>query len=226
MAQPTSDEKNKSWHDLTPERKKQLEMGGGLAAGAALLGGGYMAFRHHQKSEEDKKAEAWALSNWHEDAQQRTQQFNQQGPQAPFTWILAEGTNIPQGALEGGRDGDGSPLYIARAYYEGGLHLGKAGRHLGKGASIPYGGKEVEVEKYEILLADPNRVKWVDGNELQGSNPVEGGKEQDGTPLYIGQAFYENGTHPGKFSQRLGGTHIAWGGKEVACDRYRILVLN
>ncbi|KDQ08954.1 hypothetical protein BOTBODRAFT_540164 [Botryobasidium botryosum FD-172 SS1] len=226
MAQPTRNEKNTSWHDLDPERKRQLEMGGGLAAGAALLGGGYMAFRHHQKSEEDKKAEAWALSNWHEDAQQRTQQFYSQGAQASYTWVLAEGKNIPNEALEAGRDGDGSALYAARAYCEGGLHIGKAGRHLGKGASIAYAGKEVEVEKYEILLADPSKVRWVDGSEFQSTEPVEGGKEADGTPLYVAQAFYHEGTHPGKWNQRLGGAHIAWGGEEVQCDRYRVLVLN
>ena len=32
--------------------------------------------------------------------------------------------------VEGGREKNGEPLYIARAYYKDGIHPGKAGRHL------------------------------------------------------------------------------------------------
>ncbi|KAF8728510.1 hypothetical protein AX14_006535 [Amanita brunnescens Koide BX004] len=52
--------------------------------------------------------------------------------------------------VEGGREKNGEPLYIARAYYKDGIHPGKAGRHL-EDAHIPWGGKENLVHKYEIL---------------------------------------------------------------------------
>jgi hypothetical protein len=226
MAQPTEQEKRMGWNNLSPERKRQLEMGGGLVAGLGLLGGGYAMHRHHEKNEEEKKADAWAMSNWHDDAQKRTQQFYNNGPQAPFTWVLTEGDQIPDNAFQGGQDGDGSPLYIARAYYDNGLQIGKAGRHLG-GAVISYAGKEVQVPKYEVLMCDPSRVRWVDGSQFrQGGRPVEGGREEDGTPLSIAQAFHEGGTHPGKFSDKLGRAYIPWGGKELGVDQFRILCFN
>jgi len=227
-AQPTQDEKKTNWYDLDDERKKQLEIGGGLLAGAALLGGGFAAFQHHKKNQEENKAEAWAVSNWLDDAKQRTATFNSRGPQGPTTWILTQGTNIPQGAIEGGREKGGDVLYIARAYYEGGLHLGKAGRHFRKGAVIGYGGKEVEVDTFEVLLGDPRAVKWVavNSNEFQVNRLVEGGKEKDGTPLQIAQAYYKGGTHPGKYNKGFGGACIAYGGKEEIVQQFQVLILQ
>ncbi|KDQ21294.1 carbohydrate-binding module family 12 protein [Botryobasidium botryosum FD-172 SS1] len=225
-AQPTQDEKKTNWYDLDDERKKQLEIGGGLLAGAALLGGGFAAFQHHKKGQEQDKAEAWAVSNWLQDAKQRTANFNAHGPQGPTTWVLVQGTSIPRGAIEGGREKDGTPLYIARCYYEGGIHLGKAGRHFTKGAVIGYGGKEIEIDTYEVLLGDPNRVKWVtvSSSGYNTNNVVEGGKEKDGTPLQISQAFYKDGVHPGKYNSGFGGACIAYGGKEVIVKEFQVLV--
>ena len=45
--------------------------------------------------------------------------------------------------------------------------------------------------------------------------PVEGGSERDGTPLYIIQARFQNGVHPGKVSSKLPG-------KAVGCS-YNII---
>lgn len=68
--EPTKEEQKTHWYDLDDKRKKQLEVrpsnassayfplqlfvqiGGGLAAGAALLTGGYLLFKEHEKSEE------------------------------------------------------------------------------------------------------------------------------------------------------------------------------
>jgi len=225
---PTEEEKKKNWWDLDDQRKTQLEIGGGLLAGAAALGGGYAIYKHHQKSEEQHKAETWALSNWLNDAKARTDAFRQHGPRGPYTWVLTNGKNIPQGAVEGGREKNGSVLYIARAYYMGGVHIGKAGRHLGKGAVIGYDDEEVEIDTYEILLGDTSKVKWAakSDNDFRPQAAVEGGKEADGTPLLIAQAYYEGGTHPGKYSDKLGGACIPYGGKEKVVKKdYRILIL-
>lgn len=39
-------------------------------------------------------------------------------------------------------------------------------------------------------------------------NPVEGGHEEDGTPLWIAQADYEGGVYPGKAGPKLEGANI------------------
>lgn len=66
------------------------------------------------------------------------------------TWVKAPGGRIPTGAIRAGQDIDGSPLYIIRARHAKGLH---PGRTDGKGnAYIPYGGKEIRVSDYEVLI--------------------------------------------------------------------------
>ncbi|KDQ21377.1 carbohydrate-binding module family 12 protein [Botryobasidium botryosum FD-172 SS1] len=220
----------KHWWE-NPEHRKQLEIGGGILAGAALLGGGFALYNHHQQKQQEAKGGEWAMQNWLSDAKNRTSEFYRTGPRGPYTWVLTEGRNIPQGAIEGGRDGDNhkSPLYICRAYHAGGVHVGKAGRHLEKGAVIGYGNKEIEISTYEILLGDSNAVRWVDARgdfspHALGGQPVEGGRESDGTPLYIAQAPYHHGVHPGKTNPGFKGACIAWGGEEKIVSQYRVLV--
>jgi len=225
------DDRQKKWYDLDDKRKKELEIGGGLLAGAALLGGGFAAYKHHQKAEEEKKAAAWALQNWIHDAQQRTAQYHRDGPQSPVTWILTHGKNIPPEAIKGGHD-QGHVLYIARAFQDGGVILGKASDWFQKGAVIGYEDKEIQLDTYEILVGDNNKVKWV---SVQGTlkidaldgKPVAGGKENDETPLYIAQAPYGDNdpidVHPGKVSEKLGGAFIPYGGTEKKVKEYRVL---
>lgn len=220
------EEKEKSWFDLSDERKKQLEVGGGLLAGAALLGGGFAAYKYHEKNEEEKKAQAWASGNWLQDAQRRTAQYHQQGPQGPVTWILTEGKNIPQGAIQAGEE-NGKPLYLCRAFYDGGIHVGKAATHFRYGATIPYDGKEIELKDYEVLCGDSRAIRWVDVNGRMNVQScgrlVEGGREADGTPLYVAQAPYKGGTHPGKASERFDGAVISYGDDEKLVKQYRVL---
>jgi hypothetical protein len=76
-----------------------------------------------------------------------------------------------------------------------------------------------QVENYEILIASPQAVRWVSsGHPLNvqslGARPVEGGREADGTQLFIVQAPYKGGTHPGKTSEKLQGADITYGGDE------------
>ncbi|KAG8744445.1 hypothetical protein FRC10_010115 [Ceratobasidium sp. 414] len=192
------EEKKQNWFDITPERRKQLEIGGGLLAGAALLGGGFLAYKKHKEHEEDKKALAWSLQ-------------------------------IPQGALVGGKDSDGTPLYIARTFFEGGIHPGKVSPNFKKGAIIGYDGEEIEVENYEVLLGNEQSVRWVDTSRfstesLGGARPIEGGREADGTPLYVVRAPYKGGVHPGKTSEKLGNADITYGGDEKRINQFEVLV--
>lgn len=224
-------EKEKNWYDIPPERRKEIEIGGGLLAGAAALAGGYMAYNHHQKGEEDKKADAWGLQNWLSDAQARAQRFRQNGPEGPVSWVLTNGKNIPNGAIVGGRDTNGDDLWIARAYCQGGVHPGKAFHNSRKGAVTSYGGKEVEVDTYEVLVGNQQAVRWVGQRghlnlNALGGQPVEGGRDQDGSILYVARAPYKDGTHPGKISDKLKGACIAYGDDEVLVETYEVLVYN
>ncbi len=66
-------------------------------------------------------------------------------------WAPASDGNIPEGAIKAGNEENGTPLYIARAYLNGGLHPGKV-RPAFKAAHIPWGGREIKVSDYEVLV--------------------------------------------------------------------------
>lgn len=72
-------------------------------------------------------------------------------------WEPASGGQIPDDAVVCGHEADGTPLFAARAHYRGGLHPGKIRRGSG-GANIPWGGQEVCVDYYEVLV-EPGRVR-------------------------------------------------------------------
>jgi len=225
------EEKKKGWNDLTPERRRQLEEGGGLLVGAALLGGGFWYWKKHQKHEDERnKAKAWGLQNWMTEAQARTEEFHRNGSRGQATWVLSHGNQIPEGAFIGGADIDGTPLYVIRTFFEGGIHPGKISQNF-KGGLIGYGDKEEQVDNYEILLAEPNNVRWVPVKppftvQAISDKLVDGGREADGTPLFIAQAQYENGDHPGKTSEKLGVAHITFSGDEKTVDIFNVLVYN
>jgi hypothetical protein len=122
------------------------------------------------------------------------------------------GDPILSGALVGGSE-DGRALYICRAIYNNGIHPGKFRADLG-GCNIGWGGKEVTVPSYTFLY--PHWEKTV--TEVEYAPGTEGGK-----PLYICRAPYQNGLHPGKYRQDLGGCNIGWGGKEVTVTNYELL---
>ncbi|OBZ69044.1 hypothetical protein A0H81_11214 [Grifola frondosa] len=242
------EEHKKNWWDLDAQRKKELEIGGGLLAGLALIGGGYLAYHEHEKNEEEKKALTWQLQGWLREAQARTQRYHQLGPEGPVSWILVEGKTIPSGAIPGGEE-RGQPLYICRAFHDGSIRaypaaraharadclcvcvfaeVGKASSVFQHGAVIGYAHKEIHVRPSLCVLRRHaratlgGRAGHLNLGRL-GARPVEGGREADGTPLYVAQAHHHNAIHPGKASEKLGGAFIPFDGTEKSVEDYRVL---
>jgi hypothetical protein len=229
-----NEEQKKKWYDLDDNRKKQLEVGGGLAAGLAIIGGGYYAWHEHEKkkNEEEKQALTWGVQDWHKDSYARTEEFRNHGPRAPTTWVLVDGRDkIPNSAIEAGKDKDGHPIYIARAYYEDSIQIGKASPVFKEGAAIGYAGRVVELNKFEVLIGDPRAVQWVRYRSLLniqqlGATPVEGGREANGAKQYIARVSYNGGVHTAKCAEHLPGAHLAFSGTEVIVNDYEVLCLN
>jgi Protein of unknown function (DUF3421) len=69
------------------------------------------------------------------------------------TWVPASGGAVPEGAVAWGHEANGEALFVCRAYLNGGLHPGKVRGEFGA-ANIPYGGQEVKVYEYEVLVGE------------------------------------------------------------------------
>ncbi|KAI0822071.1 carbohydrate-binding module family 12 protein [Trametes gibbosa] len=224
---PIHDEERKTgWNNLPEDRKKQLEIGGGLLAGLGLLGAGYYAYHEHEKSEDEKKEHVWALQNWVHEAEQRTRDYYERGPRGPATWLLVDGKNIPTNIAIVGGEEHGQRHYICRGFHEG--KIGKASPIFAKGGVIGYGHKEIHLPKFEVLVGDMRALRWVDTHgrvdlERLGARPVEGGREADGTPLFIAQAHHHGAIVPGKCSSKLSGAFVPYAATEKEEKDYRVL---
>lgn len=104
------------------------------------------------------------------------------------------------------------------------------------GAFFGFGHEAVHVKQYEVLVGDSRGVRWVPSSgtfsfEKLGARPVEGGHEDDGTPLVIARARAKEhsgilgiggggkeGLFPGKASPKLSGAYVTVGDKEVKVD--------
>jgi hypothetical protein len=227
---PSNNEEKKHWYE-DEEAKKKLEIGGGLAAGAALLAGGLFAYKKHEEHKEQGKADEWSHGNWLQEAKDRTNNYHRNGGgNEPATWVLTHNQVIPKGAILVGREKSWN-LYICRAFYDGGIQLGKASEGFNKGGVLGYKNKEVFVEEYEVLVGDMRYLHWVPSNgklnvASLGYRPVQGGKDSDGSPLYVVEAPYRDAVHPGKASEKGEGAYIAYDGKEVHIREYRVLCYN
>ncbi|KAI8827136.1 uncharacterized protein EV422DRAFT_512791 [Fimicolochytrium jonesii] len=209
----------------------ELKIGGGILGTAAAIGVGAFAWDKYNDAKEGKAEQNWGASNFEADAIRRQGQYleavKNNSPLPPVNWVLTDGANIPQGALQGGQEADGTPLYIARAFHENSVQIGKASRTLKDGAHISYGGKEIAIPKYEILVGIENAVRWVDGEgDLKNNGQyrlVEGGHESNGTPLYVAQVHYKGSVQPGKVGENLGACFFAYDNDEKKDKHYRFL---
>ncbi|KAI0328989.1 carbohydrate-binding module family 12 protein [Cubamyces sp. BRFM 1775] len=226
---PIHDEERKTgWNSLSDDRKKQIEVGGGLLAGIAAIGAGYFAYKEHEKNEDEKKANIWALQNWLHDAENRTRDYYQNGPRGPATWILVDGKNIPTNIAIVGGEEHGQPHYICRGFHEGSLQIGKASPIFEKGGVIGYAHHEIHLPKFEVLVGDMRALRWVDCHgrvdlERLGARPVEGGHEADGTPLFIAQAHHHGAIVPGKCGPKLHAAFLPYGNSEKEEKDFRVL---
>ncbi|KAG2123417.1 hypothetical protein DEU56DRAFT_745392 [Suillus clintonianus] len=97
-------------------------------------------------------------TSWLEAARESTNNFKLHGSALPLVWVLVEDNVIPSNAVPFGEDKTGFPLYIARALLEVGLSLPRAGAHL-QHALISYGGREHQIQKYEVLVC-ASQLRW------------------------------------------------------------------
>ena len=127
----------------------------------------------------------------------------------PLTTISASSGTVPLGAIRGGTDSNGLTLYVCAASYAGGLHPGKVRTGLG-GCLIPYGGGEITVSNYEVLV--PNWYRTSAPSYLP-SFDFPTGTDGYGNPLYTCRGYFAGGIHPGS-AGRWAPCNFGWGNRE------------
>jgi len=138
-------------------------------------------------------------------------------------WQPASGGKVTQWATPAGYEADGTPLFIIRAPFSGGVHIGKANPNHSSGY-IPWGGKENPVAQYEVYAGGG---RWVRGNaQSVPAGAISGGREDNGSPLFIIRAPFGGGLHPGKFSPAYKKAYIPYGGQERELTDFEILVAD
>eukprot|EP00727_Mastigamoeba_balamuthi_P010465 m51a1_g6040 hypothetical protein (176) ;mRNA; f:164328-165059 len=144
-----------------------------------------------------------------------------------FQWVPAHGSSIPPNAVVGGRDCDGSDLYIARAHHNGSVIPGKG--HPQHGCCfVAFGGKEIAVTDYEVLVGPPGAIpRWqtvTPGMPIQGT---QAGHDVGGQPLYVGRVWTHDCMCLGKAAPHLNGINVSYSGKEhvVSGQTFEILIL-
>lgn len=74
---------------------------------------------------------------------------------------------------------------------------------------------------YNLKQDYVNSTVFLNNNE--NPNKVVGGNESNGTPLYVCNAEYNNGIHPGKTRDDWNGCYIGWGGRAIFNTNYKLL---
>lgn len=134
-------------------------------------------------------------------------------------WLpMRSGDPLPGNIVVGGHQiNPRTELFVCRAHYNGSVHPGKV--YQGN-CDIAYGGREIILNHYEVLVST-RLLKWVDAAYGEVPNKAIQGGHEDGHPVYICQAHYQDGVHPGKIHEDA--CNIPWGGQEISLHHYSVL---
>ncbi|KAJ9067233.1 hypothetical protein DSO57_1001348 [Entomophthora muscae] len=149
-----------------------------------------------------------------------------------FRWVYASGGDIPENAIVGGCEDDGTPLFVARHSYGGSLVIGKAAPHL-NGMNFGFGGDEHHTHEYEVLIGDIRMVRWVPYSGCLTHceyTPLKAGHEPNGQELFIAKARRGPGEVVGKVSTDMSnGMVYTYAGEERSIEyneTYYVLCIN
>lgn len=141
---------------------------------------------------------------------------------ARLEWIPFDGM-IPETAVIGGSE-NGHDLLVCRGSYNGAVHPGKL---LANKCNIGWGGKEVELTSFDVLVNNGVPLMWTTYTGRIPAGAMEAGNE-NGRILYVGQFTRPDGSvHTGKVFG-VNGNYIfnyGYGGLEITeKSNFRILV--
>lgn len=144
-----------------------------------------------------------------------------------FTWTASDcNQQLPATAVFGGKDSDGSEIFIGRAEHAGENITAKV-IPAKKTAYVSYNGKEIPKESFEVLCEDNANFHWIpckDIASLQTENAVSTGETVKGEILYIGRAEIKGSLTPGKIHLSHSCLYIPYDGEEhTVTENFEVL---
>ena len=136
------------------------------------------------------------------------------------SWIQAVNGQVPPGAVATGIE-RGANLYVCRVTQsDGSKHPGKL--IVNDGCHIGYGGRELNLKSYEVMVGSVNWVASSQGRAVPAGAVIAG--VERGTNLYVCRSTMSAGSvHGGK----LMGTdtcHVGYGGREYPQTSFEVAV--
>jgi len=137
-----------------------------------------------------------------------------------YQWEPASGGSVPPRAMASGQTSDGEPLYIGRGFWEGSMTPGKV--HPSHGCLyIPYGGQEVRLDSYEVLVLPE---VWIHcSNRNVPPHAVYAGHDSDGDAIFVGRADHDGDLLPAKVIINKGCAYVSHSGQEISKTSYEVL---
>jgi len=180
-------------------------LGKNLLIGGAVLGGLWIMNKQLKKKKRVKKANP---------------------DNVPYKWVTFSGT-LPANAVSF-KNALGKTFVIARGKYKDGIHCGYADAK-NKNMYTSYGGKEVVLEKYEVLTCPQNRLQWVkctNPANINAAKAVIGGYESDGLELYVAKCMRDNVEYFGKTNKKAYCAYYGFNGNEFRINDFEVLMYN
>ncbi len=142
---------------------------------------------------------------------------NQQ-PLEPRNWV--QPTILPP-VVKGGEEPH--DLYVCRGAHEGGLYPGKLLRDASS-CKIVYEWEEISLNNYEVLTGARDSEWQTPINGQLPPNAFKGGKDR-GHDVYVCQAYYKGGIHPGKLLYVYqDACNISYDGLLISLSDYKVLI--
>lgn len=129
---------------------------------------------------------------------------------------------LPQLAVIGGHDTDGTTLFIGRAHHDGDILPVKI-NPSNRTAYTCCEGYEIYKDHYEVLCGIGYSWIYVE-NGLIPTNAVSCGRTCEGEVVYIGRGHYDKSLTVGKAFRGDDCLYIPYGGRERKVHRYEVLI--
>jgi hypothetical protein len=132
-------------------------------------------------------------------------------------WVSTHtGAPLPTRAAAAGEE-NGTPVYVCRGSYEGGVHPGKV---VGGNCYIGFAGKELILHEYQVLVKmNDYSISW--GPPKADLADAFAGGHESGRPLFVCRGESKGGIDPGKVVS--GNCNVGYAGLEEKLPNFEVL---